>query len=37
MAAGGRCPEALRRRADRIATLNADDEQGLITLLEDVG
>lgn len=36
-AAGDRCPQSLRHRADRTATLAADDEQGLVTLLEDVG
>lgn len=33
----GRCPSSLRRRADRIATVAADDEQALFTLLEEVG
>lgn len=32
-----RCPATLCRRADLIATVAANDEQALITLLEDVG
>lgn len=36
-AAEDRCPESLRRRADRSATLAADDEQGLVALLEEIG
>lgn len=31
------CPATLRRRADRIAILAGDDEQALMTLLEEVG
>jgi glycosyltransferase involved in cell wall biosynthesis len=31
------CPATLRRRADRIAILAADDEQALTALLEEVG
>jgi glycosyltransferase involved in cell wall biosynthesis len=33
----GRCPSTLRRRADQIAILAANDEQALLTLLEEVG
>ena len=33
----GRCPATLRRRADRIAILAANDEEALTALLEDVG
>jgi glycosyltransferase involved in cell wall biosynthesis len=33
----GLCPATLRRRADRIGILAADDEQALMTLLEEVG
>jgi glycosyltransferase involved in cell wall biosynthesis len=36
-AAANRCPDSLRRRADRTATLAADEEQGLVTLLEEIG
>jgi glycosyltransferase involved in cell wall biosynthesis len=33
----GRCPTTLRRRADRIAIVAANDEQALLTLLEEIG
>jgi len=37
-AGGGEpCPAILRRRADRIETVAADDESGLIALLEEIG
>ena len=33
----GRCPSSLRRRADRIAIVAANDEQALKALLEEIG
>ena len=35
--ASERCPAGLRHRADQIETLAADDETGLVALLEEVG
>jgi hypothetical protein len=33
----GRCPSTLLRRADRVATVAANDEQTLKALLEEIG
>ena len=35
--ASERCPARLRHRADQIETLTAEDEIGLVALLEEVG